>query len=188
MTEEALADLLYGSGQAVPGLDADEVAEAAATVRQMVLSRTHRGTGTVVDWFPQTLRGQNLDEMVRQFCRSPACRKWRERTLGISLEEAWLRFFEAEGIGDPVVREDEFFGAIVRALAVTPRARFLWPASLHVAPGGCFAITSRLVLHAAIDGRYLRGEITPLVASLLRSPDVEEPNAVLDKLRAMRLV
>src|SRR5207245_10913930 len=108
-----------------------------------------------------------LSEVAAAFCASPACAAWRERALGSSLEEAWFRFFEAEAIGDAAVREDEFLGAIVRALAVTPRARFLRPVAVKPAPGGCFAVSRKRVLHAALDGRYLRGEVTPVIAAIL---------------------
>jgi hypothetical protein len=182
MTEEALAQLLYGGSDSGD----PEVAEAAALVRQMVLTRSHRGTGTVRDWFPRTIGTLDLEDLVAAFCRT--CDEWREHTLGISLEEAWFRFFESRDVGDPMVREEEFFGAIVRALAVTPRARFLWPEAVRRAPGGCFAVTRRLVLHAALDGRYLRGEITPLVAALLRGESTGNSAEVLAQLRSMRLL
>jgi hypothetical protein len=187
--EEALADLLYRGHSphpSLPPLDGDEVSEASATVRRMVLDRTHRGTGRVTEWFPKTIgawRVQHgdagLEELAAAFCRSPHCAAWRERTGGISVEEAWFRFFAAEPVGDADIREEEFLGALVRGLAVTPRARFIWPAAVRPAPGGCFALTRGLVLHAALDGRYLCGQVTPAIAAILRGdPPVD------DRLRA----
>jgi hypothetical protein len=156
--ERALAARLYGS-QAdeeplLATLDADEVAEAARTVREMIRARSHRGTRGIADWYPCTLAGP-LDELIGRFSVSGWCGRWRELPAGepgLSLEEALYRFFVDEQMGDPDIREEEFLGAIVRALAVAPCARFVWPPELHAAPGGCFAISRNNVLHAAIDG------------------------------------
>jgi hypothetical protein len=194
--EEALAGLLYSgrSHPALPPLDEDEVAEAATTIRDMVLRRTHRGTGRVTDWFPQTIAAwrahhedPHLEQLVAAFCRSPACADWREQTRGISVEEAWFRFFDAEDIGDAAVREDEFLGAVMRGLAVTPTARFVWPLAVRRAPGGCYALTKNLVLHAALDGRYLRGPVTPPIAAVLNGDSVGDERLCAE-LRAMRLI
>jgi hypothetical protein len=154
----------------------DEVGRSA---RRLVVERTHRGTGGIRDWFPDTLSAwllrhpedAQLDELAARFCRSPHHSAWRELDAvapGISLEEALFRFFEDEDIGDAATREEELASTIVRTLAVTPRARFVWPSIVRRAPGGCVCITRSLVMHAAVEGRYLRGTITPLVAAVLR--------------------
>jgi hypothetical protein len=186
--EAALATLLYDEqARAIPGdvdslfasLDRGELEEAAASVRKMVRSRTHRGTGGMEQWYPQTLASWRtlhaadgrLDDLLLRFCASPVCGDWRESPAGepgISLEEALYRFFCDADIGDPAVREEEFLGAVVRGLAITPSAGFVWPKAVRRAPGGCFAVTGSLVLHAALDGRYLRGPVTPLLADLMR--------------------
>jgi hypothetical protein len=170
----------------------------------MVRERAHRGSGGPRDWFPRTLAAwrkanpsdQDHDQLLGQFCASRACRAWHEGPAGrtgISLEEAFYRFFTQAAVGDPAVREHEFLGALVRSLAITPRARFSWPGALRRAPGGCYALTRDRVLHAAIDGRYLCGPVTPLVAALLLGalPPAIAPEpaaAVLARLRDMRLV
>ena len=191
--EEALAALLYDegartrlrAGQAddprLVALDVDELDEAARGVRRMVRERVHRGTGGVETWFPATLAAwraahpgdSELDDLLTRFCASRSCRGWREIGIGISLEEAFFRFFLDAGIGNPEIVEDEFLAAVVRALAITPRARFEWPAGVRPAPGGCYALTRQRVLHAALDATYVHGPVTTLVAALLEgeTPD-----------------
>jgi hypothetical protein len=185
-----LAALLY-DGHARTALRAGEVADArfaaldpaeldeiACRVRCLVRGRTHRGTGDLSNWYPRTLAAwvtahpadDSLDGLLIRFCASDACRRWQEGPAGagaLSLEEALYRFFNVENIGEAAVREEELLAAVVRSLAVTPTATFAWPASVHPLPRGCYAVTSDNVLHAAVDGRYLRGPITPLVAALL---------------------
>ena len=210
-TEISLARLLYErgrptarSGDAIPSVEA-ELDEAAAVVRTMVGARVYRGSGGLRDWFPLTLAAWrvdhpddlSLDELLSRFCASTWCREWRESPCvdpGLSLEEALHAFFVDQHVGDPSVREDEFLGAIVRALAVAPRAHVRWPAALRRAPGGAFAVTQRFVLHAAIDGAYCRGLVTPLIAAVL-CPDLAtdrwprpEIERVAVELRAMRLL
>ena len=218
--EAALATLLYdGSARArlragdvdddlLATLEPNALDEAAAAVRRMVLARPHRGGGDLRSWFPKTLAAWlavhpddvALERLALRFCAWTPCRQWRESgDLGIALEEALYRFFEDERIGDAAVREAELLAAIVRGLAVTPLASFNWPAAVQPAPGGCYAVTRDLTLHAAIDGRYLCGTVTPIVAELLRGESEEAVAArfsvtlrelvtVKGALRTMRLV
>ena len=209
--EEALAARLYGAPWShepvLASLDAEELAETARSVRQMVLGRSHRGTGGLAQWCPKTLTAwreshlgdDSLDELGRRFCASAACSAWRELPAGepgISLEEAFHRFFTDEAIGDRATRDDELLGAVVRALAVTPTARFVWPGAVRRAPGGCFVVIDGRLLHAAIDGQYLHGEGTALIAELLSGEPLDValercgPEAVQihRSLRSMRLL
>jgi hypothetical protein len=144
----------------------------------MVLERSYRGTGGIIAWYPRTIaawREAHPDDvelglLAARFCASAPCRAWRELSAaepGLSLEEAAYRFFVENEVGAAAVREEEFLGAIVRSLAVTPRSHFLWPESVRPAPGGGFALTRTHILHAALDGSYLRGPVTPLIAELL---------------------
>jgi hypothetical protein len=229
--EEALAALLYDesararlrTGEAADprfaAIDADELEEAARAVRRMVRGRTHRGTGGFETWFPRTIAAWRaahpddveLDDLLTRFCASPSCRTWSELGGGISLEEALYRFFLDEGIGSAAIANDEATGAVVRALAIAPEARFEWPANVRRAPGGCYALARGPavllgaafgpppVLHAAIDGTYVHGPVTDLVAELLEGepPDVVagrhalgpgEIDAVIAALCAKRLI
>ena len=194
--EEGLCALLYDAslrdrqraGEApdplLSSLDPTELEEAAASVRRMVEARAHRGTGGLKDWFPKTLSAWRkehldggteadagwLDRLLEDFCASLSCAGWRETPggrPGLSLEESLYRFFESRAIGDATVREEEFIGAVIRGLAVAPTSSFVRPAIVRAAPGGCFAVTRAGVLHAALDGKYLRGEVTPLIAAIL---------------------
>jgi hypothetical protein len=202
--EQSLAALLYGGAEGArdprfAALDRDELDEAARGVRRMVLGRTHRGSGGPTDWFPRTIavwraahpEDEALDELAARFCASPHCAAWRELAAeapGISLEEALYRFLDEADVGDAAEREDELLAAIARALAVTPRARFAWPALFRRAPGGCFALSRLDRLHAALDGRYVCGPVTPLVAAILRGDPVDGAEPVREALRALRLI
>jgi len=220
--ERALAELLYDERARArlqqgaldeplfATLDAAELGEAARALRRMILERSYRGSGDLATWFPQTVAAwrrdhpedDSLDDLAARFCASEACRAWREGPAaepGISLEEAYFRFFVSAEIGDPAIREEEFLGAIVRGLAVTPHAVFERPPAVRSAPGGCFALTQTGVLHAALDGRYLRGPVTPLIIALLDGEAVgaltrrlelsrAEIQSVQEEHRSMRLV
>jgi hypothetical protein len=185
--EEQLADLLYGRATAPAalvalGLRGDP--NAVRATQRMVLHRQHRGTGGPRDWYPSTLAAwltrhpddSALTELAARFCASDACLAWKEHAtpeVGISLEEALFRFFEAHGVGDAATREDEMLGAVVRALAVAPSARFSWPSAVRRAPRGCVAVSRQAVLHAAVDGHYMRGPVTRLIAELVGGGAVE---------------
>jgi uncharacterized protein (UPF0276 family) len=212
--EAALAALLYdaharaGLGETTIDhhfrrLDRAQLDEAARGVLRLVRERVHRGVGAIAEWYPRTLAAwraahphdADLEELATRFCASPHCASWRELDAlapGISIEEALYRFFDEHDVGDAATREDEFLGTVVRALAVTPDARFVWPSALRRAPGGCFAVTRALVLHAAVEGRYLRGPLTPLVAAILEGAATSTPPPdvarVREELRRMRLV
>jgi hypothetical protein len=221
--EETLAALVYdgaararwfeqaeGRDPLFASLRAEELEQAARELRQMVLGRVHRGTGGLSSWYPRTLAAwraahpddATLDDLAAAFCGSPACGCWRESATaepGISLEEAWYRFFTERGIGDPIDREEELLGVLLRALAVTPAARFRHPAIVRPAPGGHFALSRAGTLHAALDGRYLHGPLPILPRRLLAGASVEalarergipasEVAQVQDALRGMRLL
>jgi hypothetical protein len=213
--EDALAALLYDErarerlrvGQADDHrfltLDIAEVDEAARGVRRMVAERTHRGTGGLEDWFPRTVAAwrlahpddEGLDGLLRLFCASAHCSAWREAGSGISLEEAFYRLLSDLGVGDRETVEDEFLGAIVRTLAISPRARFARPSALRDARRGCYAVSNRGVLHASLDGKYVHGALTPLVVDLLSgvAPDdvarrhAVRPEQLADVVEALRV-
>lgn len=181
--EAALGDYLFGVTAELSIAQGEP--EAVTAVRQMVLDRRYRGTGGLREWYPKTLAAwleqhpgdAGLELLVARFCASSAASEWREHPnarSGSSLEEALCRFFEAEGVGDAAVREDEMLGAVVRALAVTPRAGFSWPNGVRRTVTGCVALTGGLMLHAAVSGQYVSGPVTPLIAALLREDDTAQ--------------
>jgi len=193
--EAELAASLYAPTDSSPR----ELREAAATIRMMVRTRAHRGTGGLATWFPATIQAwreghpndETLDELMRRFCGSRFAAAWRELSfgeIGMSMEEALYRFFVDAEVGDPKVREEEFLGAMLRGLAIAPDARFRWPSELRSAPGGFHVVSTEGVLHAAIDGQYLRGPVTPVIAAILRGEIVAASEAVAQALRTMRLI
>lgn len=184
--EAAMGDYVFGRTEALSlaGLTNQRDPEAVTLVRKMVRDRRFRGTGGLRDWYPKTLAAwlarhpddQSLEHLVAHFCASPQADAWREHPStrrGSSLEEALFHFFTARSVGDADVREDELFGAVVRALAVTFDADFNWPVGVRRSSSGCVAITRTLTLHAVVGAQYVRGEVTPLIAGLLRGATVE---------------
>ena len=202
--ERALGDYLHGATRTLDldGFPVQHEAAAVEAVHCMVFERRYRGTGGLREWFPRTLAafdGQHLRALISRFCASSAGGAWREHRRGLSLEEALFRFFEAEGIGVADVREDEMLGAVVRALAVSPRVGFELPPQVTKTALGFVAVTRALVLHAAVGGQYLRGPVTPMIARLLRGDSIasvaqefasvpREVGIVHEQLRARGLV
>jgi hypothetical protein len=99
---------------------------------------------------------------------------------GRSLEEAFHRFCEAEGIGAPEEREDEFLAAMMKALLLSPDPDFALPPDVLASAGGFFAVGRRGApkLYAAVSGRLVTGALTPFLAELLLSEDAPAAVAV----------
>lgn len=202
--ERALGDYLHGATATLEldGFPVQHEAAAVTAVHRMVFERRYRGTGGLREWFPKTLASFDdvqLRELIARFCASKEGSSWREHGRGLSLEEALFRFFEAQGIGAPDVREDEMLGAVVRALAVSPRVGFSLPVQVAKTALGFVAVTRALVLHAAVGGQYLRGPVTPMIARLLRGDSIasvadefasvpREVGMVREQLRARGLI
>ena len=134
-------DLSVDDRQALQTIDRRQLVLAAARVASETLTRTHRGSGSLLDLFPLTiaawdehavdgaaglLPSQSTHRaLALAFLDSNAFDAYREHPfagLGRSLEEAFFCFCEAQNIGDPFVREREMLAAVIRALAVTPTA------------------------------------------------------------------
>ena len=169
---------------AVVAIDLVELERTARNVRDDLLNRKHRGTGGLRELFPGTLEAwrvarpadNELAELLDAFMCSLPFRQHREIPYageGLSLEEAFFRFAEIHDIGDAALREQEFLNAMVRALAVSPRATFSIPRELKACPGGYFAIASRgsPMLYAATRGKLVCGPITAFLAALLANED-----------------
>ncbi len=169
---------------AFAALDLHELEASAAAVRRELLTRRHRGTGGLLDWYPRTIAAwrarhpddATLDALAATFLESPAAQAWREGVQdepGQCLEEAFHRFADACALGDAAAREDEWLTAQLRALALCPEPAFVVPAELRpAAAGGWFAVATAApapMLYAAVRGRFIRGAITPGLAAGLRS-------------------
>jgi uncharacterized protein (UPF0276 family) len=183
---------------AMAALRRPQLEAVAALMRRGVLTRCHRGTGTLVEAFPRTLEAWRalhaeddaLDELMARFLDSEAYAAHGDLPFGRTgscLEEAFFTFCEASAIGSPQEREAELLAAVGKALAVTRDPAFVVPAAFRPCARGHFAVSSRSepVLHAALfpaagvapaeagapAGAYVTGPLTPFIADLLIATD-----------------
>ncbi len=186
--------------RALESIDRDQLVQTAVRIRDELLHRRYRGSGGLEKLFPRTLdawRADNptdpkLHEFLFAFLESEAYRDYREvphAGIGACFEEAFYRFAEARNVGDPAVREEEFLVAMSKALALSPRPGFRIPAGVKRVPKGYAAVTTRSgpILCAAVNGRVIRGEITPFLAAVLHTPGdaaaIAQSHAVSDAVR-----
>jgi uncharacterized protein (UPF0276 family) len=174
-----LERLLFG-GETWNGVDASEVAGVRELLIGEIAQRSHRGCGTLLDRFPTTIavwrarHGDDLHELFAAFLASPEHAGHRELPfvgLGTCLEDAFGRFAARLGLG-----EAERLPAVIQALVVDGEPAFELPSDVHPAPRGWYALlgTQPPILHAALDGRYITGPLTGLLAALLLRPDDAE--------------
>jgi hypothetical protein len=199
--------------EALASISPEAIEREAASVREDLLRRRHRGSGTLRDLYPRTLVAWTLAhpddadfvELLSRFMESDSFARYREIPFagrGLCLEEAFFRFCEAEEIGEAADREAEFLGAMIKAVLTSPDPDFTLPAELHASAAGFFAVATRgaePILFAAVATRMMTGSLTPFLADVLLreedamrvaerhgvSPDVAE--AALAKLRALGL-
>lgn len=170
-----LSDLAPDDLDALRCIDPEELESAAAAVRDDLMTRGHRGSGTLAAVFPRTMVAWQPQDLDR-FLASHAFATYREVSFageGACLEEAFYRFCEAANIGDAVTREHEFLGAVLRALVVSPDPAFTLPEEVRRVAGGFFAIATRgkPTLYLAMNGRLVTGELTPFLAELVLTPE-----------------
>lgn len=170
-------------------IDKTQLAGTAAQLRKDLIHKQFRGSGGVLERFGGTLRGllsagdaaavnAALDDVFARFVASEAYRTYREwpRTGdGACLEEAFYRFAEAEDIGDPAVREQEFLMAVVRAILLSPEPGFAVPTEVSLRDNGSAVAIARrgprpFVVAATARG-LVQGAITPLIADLVAGAD-----------------
>lgn len=174
-------------------IDPEQLQKTAEQLRRDLIYKQFRGSGGLLERFGRTLgpalsgaddrtAASQLDAIFARFVASDAYRLYREwpRTgEGTCLEEAFFRFAEAEGLGDPAAREQDFFEAVIRAILLSPDPGFAIPAEVTIpAAGVAFAITKRGAapfLVAATHRGLVQGPITPLIAALITG---ESPDAV----------
>jgi len=205
-------DLSADDLSALQQLDRQQLIETAAAVRSSLLERKHRGSGGIRATYPETLAAWqarhddgDLSVFLDRFMASEAFDRYHEvphAGFGYSLEEAVYRFFESEDIGDPAAREREFLAGICKALALNPRPAFTVDEPVRRGGRGWFAVSQHepRSLFAAVDGRYVQGQLTPFLVDLLTSGDsptaigsqhgvtAEVVHAALAKFRALGLL
>ena len=174
----AVLDVSPEDAAALATIDAAELADTAGRILATIFESSQRGSGDLLALYPRTFAAHDgtREQLAAAFLESRAFDGYRDVPFagaGCCLEEAFYRFAEERGLGDPAVREGEFLAAIIRALVVSADPDFSVPAEVQRAPGGRFAVTTRgePTLYAALGGRYVTGPITPFLAELLRAPD-----------------
>jgi hypothetical protein len=179
--------------EALASLSPEELEREAASVREDLLRRRHRGSGTLRDLYPRTLAAWTVAhpddadfvELLSRFMESGAFEGYREIPFagrGLCLEEAFYRFCEAEEIGEAADREAEFLGAMIKAVLTSPDPDFTLPAELHATAQGFFAVAERGAeprLFAAVARRMITGALTPFLADLLLRD--ENPTCVAER-------
>jgi hypothetical protein len=170
-------------------IDREQIERAARLVTEGILSRAYRGEGTLLEAYPRTIEAwrranprRTLEDLAADFAESPHFEGYRAVPAvasDTSLEEAFFRFCEEEGIADRATRKAECARAVIRSLVDTPAPSFRLPDFVLLAPKGHFAIIEEdegTTLFAAIDHRLITGRITPFLASLLAS---REPPSIV---------
>jgi len=174
-------------------IDREQLEAMARLVRDTVFTRSQLGCGTLADAFARTIAAWHaahpaatLDDLAADFLESPSFDA--HAADGPCIEEAFFRFAEATNIGEAATRAEEAAEAIVKTLAVCEEPAFAVPELVRRAPRGWLAIAPGPRLVAAVDGRFMRGAITPLLADLLtcdRTDDVAARHGLsAEELRA----
>jgi hypothetical protein len=167
----------------------------------MVRDRRHRGVGGLADVFPRCVAAwraahpddPELDGLFARFLSSSSIAAWREQPgddSGAAIEDCFADFARAEGLATPTIVEDERLSALLRALTVSPEPSFRPPDAVRRAPGGWFALCAAdaPVLYAALNNRYTRGPVTPVIATLLGGAAPDGTQLVRARLVEMGLL
>jgi hypothetical protein len=169
-------------------VDLRELERSARLACRGILTRSHRGVGDLRAAFPRTIaawtdaHAGGFEELAMTFAESTSFDAYRALPASgaISLEEAFYRFAEAEGIGRADVRQLEFAHALMRALAVTKRPAFRLPTFIRRTLKGHFAVIGWNLV-AALDGHLITGPVTPFVAAILDAS--ESPETIVAKFQ-----
>jgi uncharacterized protein (UPF0276 family) len=204
--DAALVEQLHRPG-ADPTLSPDVLVQLQQVSRRLageVLQHRQRGTGRVIDAYPGAVaawRAAHPDDgelraLGARFVASAAYGRHRALPwtgLGDCVEHAFAAFFATLGLLDPDALEAERLRAVVLALLVNPDPAFCVPPGVRRQGRGWVAVhrpaqgAPRLV--AAVSGRLVSGEITPLLADLVegRAPEpvVAASGAAVGRLREM---
>ncbi len=166
---------------ALDAIDREQLERTARKVREDLLRRSHRGCGSLPTLFPATVAAWRAREpgddalvsLADALLEHPVFERYREVSFtcgGLSLEETFYHFAEAIELGDAVTREAEFLAAMGRALVTSPDPEFDVPERFRRVARGYVAVATRSdppVLHAAVEGRYVTGALTPFLAELV---------------------
>jgi hypothetical protein len=168
-------------------IDKEQLGRAARLACDGILHRSHPGTGSLLDAFPETVAAwrrahpeEGLEGLADALVASPhfaRCRVLPSCDGGISLEEVFWRVAEDASIGDAAKRKAECATALLKALVVTRSPSFALPDFMLRAPRGWFAVVvgeSAPLLVGAADDRFIFGPITPFLAALLVSGEPPE--------------
>jgi hypothetical protein len=143
---------LGASDLAVLGsMDRQALSRFAERVAADVLARKHSGSGSLLELYPRSIQswreGHSEDAsglgLAFAFLDSRAFEGYRELPfagIGLSLEEAFFRFCELEGLADRVIREHEFLAAMMQLLAVSPRACVELPDCIQRTAHGFYSV------------------------------------------------
>ncbi len=172
-------------------VDRGELARAARLACDGILRRSHRGTGSLLDAFAQTIGAwrhahpnHSLEDLADELTQSLHFERYRVQPCGsggLSLQEVFFRFAEDAEIGDAPTRKAECARALLKTLVVTPAPTLALPPFIFRAPKGHFAILEEgePTLMAAVEGRFVTGPITRFLAELLISG--ESPSHVAER-------
>lgn|GEM_PF-3058051 len=189
LTDEAFRTAFREGKVALPPefetIDHGQLQGTAEQLRKDLIYKQFRGSGGLLERFGRTLApslsgaddangADRLEAIFARFVGSGAYqlyREWPRTSQGACLEEAFYRFAEAEQLGDPAAREQDFFEAVVRAILLSPEPGFAIPAEVTVPLAGvAFAVAKRQTppfLVAATHRGLVQGPITPLIVALL---------------------
>jgi hypothetical protein len=175
-----VSDLSEADAAALKTTDPRTLSELSSSIAHDLLARKHAGSGSLLDLYPRTIQAFRLRhdhdeatlELSYRFMDSEAFDGYREfphAGPGLTLEEAFYRFAEAEGLGDPIVREAEYLAAIAKLMCASPTIDAAIPPEFRRARGGYFAVSGRgaPILYGALLGRFVTGPLTPFLAALL---------------------
>ena len=172
--------------ESLASVDIEELDRCARSACRAVLERSQRGVGSLLDAFPRTIEawyaahaGADLDDLAAAFAESEPFGEWRPAgaadPLAPPLEDVFRRFCERDLGAEFVttVRAECVF-ALLRALVVNPSPAFAVPEFIRPAPKGFYSVIDRQkgpFLVAALEGRFVTGDITPFLGALLRGGD-----------------
>lgn len=164
----------------VMAVDWQQLEQVATAVREELLGRQYRGSGSLRTLYPRTLQAwqdgnpndPELSELMSRFMESAPYDDYQEvphSDSAPSLEEAFFHFCAASAIGEKAILEDEFLTAMAQALVVSPRPGFAVPAQFRRVRAGWVAVSAASVprVYAAVNGRLVVGDISPFLAELI---------------------